>query len=142
MTEKHTLRHDRDGYTVAVYFPPTAPWSAVEAFFDRVTEDAHAIAGAGWDAIPVGLPGDWLGIAADSPDGTRATRPDEDTRPDPTTPTHAELLALIDDLRDDDPCHYDHHGYCQAHSWFAVEPPCPDARAAALFAHDVDGGQP
>lgn len=47
---------------------------------------------------------------------------------------NAELVQLIDDLRDPDPCWYDHHGYCQAHGWMDTEPRCPDARAADLFA--------
>lgn len=51
-------------------------------------------------------------------------------RPAPTT---EELLELIDQMRDPDPCWYDHHGYCQAHGWMATEPRCPHARAAELF---------
>lgn len=39
------------------------------------------------------------------------------------------LLELIQDLADPDECWYDHHGYCQAHSWFEVDPRCPHARA-------------
>lgn len=38
----------------------------------------------------------------------------------------AENLALrlvVRALVDPDPCHYDHHGYCQAHSLH--EQPCP-----------------
>jgi hypothetical protein len=44
-----------------------------------------------------------------------------------------DILALIDDLRDPDPCHYDHHGYCQAHGWMTTTPRCPHARAADLL---------
>jgi len=41
-----------------------------------------------------------------------------------------ELEKLVEELRDDDPCYYDHHGYCQAHS---LDPaPCPHERAAKL----------
>lgn len=54
----------------------------------------------------------------------------------------ALLLELVDELRDPDPCHYDHHGYCQAHWWFYTEPVCPHARAAALFPADPEGEQP
>lgn len=46
----------------------------------------------------------------------------------------ADLMQLVDDLRDPDPCWYDHHGYCQAHGWMETDPRCPDARAAELFA--------
>ena len=45
-----------------------------------------------------------------------------------------ELLGLVDALRDDDECWYDHHGYCQAHGWFETDPPCPDRRARELLA--------
>ncbi|MGW9399383.1 hypothetical protein [Streptomyces sp. NPDC055642] len=47
---------------------------------------------------------------------------------------NADLMQLVDDLRDPDPCWYDHHGYCQAHGWMETDPRCPDARAAELFA--------
>lgn len=60
-------RHDRDGYTVGIYFPPAAPWDAVEAFFDRAAEDAYGIDRTGWDASVVGLPGDQLDIGAEDP---------------------------------------------------------------------------
>jgi hypothetical protein len=50
------------------------------------------------------------------------------------TATEVDLLrTLVDELRDPDPCRYDHHGYCQAHWWFYTEPVCPHARAAAMF---------
>lgn len=48
-------------------------------------------------------------------------------------PTVEELLKLIDEMRDPDPCWYDHHGHCQAHGWPYTEPRCPMARAAELF---------
>jgi NTP pyrophosphatase (non-canonical NTP hydrolase) len=44
------------------------------------------------------------------------------------------LRDLIADLADPDPCEFDHHGYCQAHSWFTTDSPCPDGRAARLLA--------
>lgn len=40
-------------------------------------------------------------------------------------------LELLRELTDHDPCHYDHHGYCQAHS--LDEKPCPHERAQALL---------
>lgn len=54
-------------------------------------------------------------------------------------PRHAEaqtlverLQKIVNDLTDPDPCSFDHHGYCQAHGWFDVEPKCPHARAKEL----------
>jgi hypothetical protein len=44
------------------------------------------------------------------------------------------LLRLIRDLADPDPCEFDHHGYCQAHGWTAIEPACPHARAKRILA--------
>jgi hypothetical protein len=43
------------------------------------------------------------------------------------------LKDLVKDLADPDPCHFDHHGYCQAHGWFDTDPACADGRAQALF---------
>ena len=48
-----------------------------------------------------------------------------------------ELRRLITDLTDPDPCSFDHHGYCQAHGWFDVEPKCPHARAKELIDEGV-----
>lgn len=45
----------------------------------------------------------------------------------------AELEGLVRDLTDPDPCHFDHHGYCQAHGWMDTDPACPHGRAHALF---------
>lgn len=53
----------------------------------------------------------------------------------PTAPEGTEggtLQNLIRDLSDPDPCHYDHHGYCQAHSWLQ-DGECPHARAQRLL---------
>ena len=42
-------------------------------------------------------------------------------------------LSIVRDFTDPDPCHFDHHGYCQAHGWFSVDPRCPHARAKELL---------
>lgn len=44
----------------------------------------------------------------------------------------AVLTELVREFVDVDPCHYDHHGYCQAHSLHRR--PCPHERAGALLA--------
>jgi hypothetical protein len=41
------------------------------------------------------------------------------------------LLVLVEELHDTDPCSYDHHDYCQAHSLH--DRPCPHGRAQELF---------
>ena len=43
------------------------------------------------------------------------------------------LLSLLADLTDADPCRFDHHGYCQAHSWMSAQPSCPHGRAKAIL---------
>ena len=54
--------------------------------------------------------------------------------------THADEMILVQameiigDLVDDDPCSFDHHGYCQSHAWFATEQSCPHGRGKALLA--------
>ena len=49
--------------------------------------------------------------------------------------THAprviEFVEVLRERVDDEPCHYDHHGYCQAHN---VENPCSVAVGRALLA--------
>lgn len=43
------------------------------------------------------------------------------------------LTEILEELVDDDPCWYDHHGYCQAH-WLH-EAPCPVERAKEFLAN-------
>jgi hypothetical protein len=50
-----------------------------------------------------------------------------------------DLLALIADLVDMEPCRFDHHGYCQAHGWLTGTAPCPHGRAQQLLAESVSG---
>lgn len=44
-----------------------------------------------------------------------------------------ELMALAVRFTDPDPCQYDHHGYCQAHSLH--ERPCPHQEMQWIMAH-------
>lgn len=47
---------------------------------------------------------------------------------------HQELLALLTELHDPNPCdHFDHHGYCQTHGWLE-DGECAHARAQKLLA--------
>jgi len=48
----------------------------------------------------------------------------------------AALVRLLDVL--DEPCRYDHHGYCQTHF---VENPCRVAEARALVCQEVPDAQ-
>lgn len=43
-------------------------------------------------------------------------------------------VHIIEQLVDEDDCSFDHHGYCQEHSWFDTEEKCPDARAKEFLA--------
>ena len=56
-------------------------------------------------------------------------------RPTPRSRAEAEaMVAIIRDMMEgEEPCYYDHHGYCQAHGWLDASP-CPFKRAAALLA--------
>ena len=38
-----------------------------------------------------------------------------------------EIIKLLEDLEDPDPCEFDHHGNCQAH-WWVGDRPCPQKR--------------
>lgn len=38
------------------------------------------------------------------------------------------MKAILEDLEENEPCFYDHHGYCQAHGWFETDPVCPQKR--------------
>ena len=42
-----------------------------------------------------------------------------------------ELLELLAAIVDEDPCQYDHHGYCQSHGLFSK--PCPHERVNAIL---------
>lgn len=44
---------------------------------------------------------------------------------------NATFRGLLLELTDDEPCSYDHHGYCQTH-WLH-ERPCPNERVRALL---------
>jgi hypothetical protein len=48
----------------------------------------------------------------------------------------AEAREIIEELYDDDPCSYDHHGYCQAHNWMNDDR-CIMRRAADWLAPDA-----
>lgn len=43
-----------------------------------------------------------------------------------------QLLPVLADLTDDDPCAYDHDGHCRAHGWSTAAPTCPHARSRRL----------
>lgn len=45
--------------------------------------------------------------------------------------TNAILRGLLSEFTDDEPCGYDHHGYCQTHALSAH--PCRNARAHQLI---------
>jgi hypothetical protein len=44
------------------------------------------------------------------------------------------LRGLVEELHDEDPCSYDHHGYCQTHSLGKF--PCPHTRARAALGEE------
>lgn len=51
----------------------------------------------------------------------------------------ATLLGVLEDLADmEGKCSFDHHGFCQEHSWFRTEPKCPHARAQAALAPESE----
>lgn len=69
----------------------------------------------------------------------------EEAAGDPARADQTELRLLrraaeaVDVLRElseveDQPCRYDHHGYCQEHGWFETDPPCAIKRAREIWA--------
>ena len=60
--------HAERGYTIAVYFPPAAPWSVVDAALDRIADLVHGLDRGGWDGHVVGHMGDVLGVDHDPAD--------------------------------------------------------------------------
>lgn len=51
-----------------------------------------------------------------------------------------DLIGLVADLVDPDPCVLDHHGNCQTHGWTIPDVPCPHERARAVLGKDcLDG---
>lgn len=51
------------------------------------------------------------------------------------TPLLERALSIIEGMihPDELECRLDHHGYCQEHLWFYIDPPCPVKRAKELF---------
>ncbi|MBT0666997.1 hypothetical protein HT136_01275 [Novosphingobium profundi] len=49
-----------------------------------------------------------------------------------------ELAEALEALLDDEPCQYDHHGYCQSHF---ISNPCEMATARAVHAKYKEGGR-
>lgn len=51
-------------------------------------------------------------------------------------PDTKELLTLLRDMIDPDPCWFDHHGGCQAHGYLSLRPGelCPHHEAKELLA--------
>jgi len=43
-----------------------------------------------------------------------------------------EIIELLEDLQDPDPCCLDHHGNCQAHGWFQIRR-CPQERLEEIL---------
>lgn len=43
-----------------------------------------------------------------------------------------ECREIIYALIDDEPCDYDHHGYCQTHGWMSTDL-CPNERGKRLL---------
>lgn len=76
--------------------------------------------------------GDALAIATGALSDLREKVTDHSAAVDSLSSENAQLRLLVAELTDDDPCRYDHHGYCQAHS--LDEAPCPHARAKELLA--------
>lgn len=63
--DAHRKAFEKNGFTLAVYFPPQADWERVQEFFDRVT--ALAYEGffpnrEGWDPFVVGYGRDILAV--------------------------------------------------------------------------------
>lgn len=68
--------------------------------------------------------------------------PTETPTPGTTPGLAPDLRRLISDLTDADPCHFDHHGGCQAHGYLSLEPGelCPHAEAKQLLNDNPEGG--
>lgn len=63
-SEKPELKMDK-GFTVAAYFPSSAPPEVVNAFFDRVSVLATEIEREGWDPFIFGQAGDPMRVEED-----------------------------------------------------------------------------
>jgi len=51
-----------------------------------------------------------------------------------------ELYDLIDALIDEDECSFDHHGHCQAHSYFGEPGQCPHNKAKKVLEQRQESG--
>jgi hypothetical protein len=48
-----------------------------------------------------------------------------------------EAIEIIKDFIDEEPCNYDHHGYCQSHNWLS-DSECPHKRAKSFIAKEEE----
>lgn len=108
-----------DDVTVAV------PWaefaSAVAFLIDGGTAETYA----------------WLANRANGTPSTASTLHVEAASQSPSSSeagVTSEALDILRDMHDEEPCHFDHHGYCQEHTWLTSSAPCPHGRAQKLFA--------
>lgn len=49
--------------------------------------------------------------------------------------TYKEVAELLYQLTDEEECSFDHHGYCQTHSWFSSEEKCVNKRALEYLSY-------
>jgi hypothetical protein len=116
----HLLRHLRKAIT-ALHLPLTPA---------QIDQAARVVLHAHWPTML-----DLIRRASQAERDDRATSElyeEERARAARAEAALTQAREIITDLTDPDPCWYDHHGYCQAHGWFATEPACPHARAKAL----------
>ena len=46
--------------------------------------------------------------------------------------TLGDIIEVLNNVLDDEPCRLDHHGYCQTHDWPDASP-CPNKRGNTLL---------
>lgn len=62
-----------NGYTIAMYFPPTTPWGPMADVFSKVADVwADHGQGEGWQAELAGAAGDIAGLAPEQPEPERS----------------------------------------------------------------------
>ncbi|MFJ5294487.1 hypothetical protein [Streptomyces sp. NPDC088348] len=125
---------------MAAYFPPVdehetvikAALRAIQADHYGRADDPHADAEQQYAREQLALAARALGDAVDQQPADDQPIRWEDAGISPAHAHIEELQQLVADFIDPDPCEFDHHGYCQAHYWSAIEPACPHGRAKKL----------
>lgn len=100
LTRSLAANHARAGYTIGVWFPPSAPWPVVDRFLKDVSVRAFDIDREAWDPFVVGLMGDQIDLEAPDDEADDAAMAAEYERQVMAPLSEATIAALAKAFRE------------------------------------------